>query len=287
MILEENLDRICRLKYGRLERAGWAPRMRHRFAYYTPDDYYESVIAGLVTAKTNWLDVGSGRSLFPSNFALSKELAQRCSRLVGVDPDPTLSENPFVHEKHNAAIEEYQPAEKFDLISLRMVAEHVREPERVLRRLADLLESEGTVVIYTVFKWSPVPLMTRFVPFWIHHPIKRFLWSTDEKDTFPVANKMNTRRTLKRLFVEQNLVETSFHYLDDCRTFGQFRVGLFFELTARRVLKAFRLPYPEQCIIGIYRSGDRPARRSAPTPQSDRVGASLRDSASELGQGEA
>jgi hypothetical protein len=41
--------------------------------------YYEAVVAKLVRPESQWLDVGCGRGVFPSNPRLAQTLAKRCS----------------------------------------------------------------------------------------------------------------------------------------------------------------------------------------------------------------
>ena len=172
--------------------------MRLRFNYFTPDDYYEAAVAKLVTSDCNWLDVGCGRHVFPSNARLARILADSCALLVGVDPDVTVNENTFVHQRVNSHIEDYHSDRPFDLVTLRMCAEHVAEPNRALAAFSRLTKPGGKMIIYTINRWSPVPIITWIVPFSLHHPIKRVLWETEEKDTFPVCYLMNTRKQLAR-----------------------------------------------------------------------------------------
>ena len=82
-------------KYGPAEAQGWGPRMRAGFGHATPDDWYEASLDALVTPATRWLDVGCGRDLFPSNAATARRLAARCARLVGIDPDDNIDDNPW------------------------------------------------------------------------------------------------------------------------------------------------------------------------------------------------
>ncbi len=248
-----DLERIFRLKYGEPADTGWGPRQRHRFGYYTPDDHNEATIDKLVTADTDWIDVGCGRSLFPNNEPLAKELSERCRLLVGVDPDDTLDENPLVHERVKEPIDTFRTDREFDLVTMRMVAEHIADPRATAETLARLVRSGGTVVVYTVYKWSPVPLVTRLMPFGIHHPVKKLLWGTEEKDTFPVVYRMNTRSALKRHFGDAGFDEARFAYLDDCRTFNRFQFLNLCELLSRKALRAVGLRYPEVCILGLYR----------------------------------
>lgn len=252
----ETLAKVFAQKYGEAPHLGWGPAMRQRFGYYNPDEHYEAAVCDLVTAETRWLDVGCGRELFPSNRKLAAELAQRCQRLVGVDPDVTLQENPFVHERVQTAFEDYDGGAAFDLLTLRMVAEHVTEPDRVARAMARALAAGGLAVIYTVDGHSPMPLLTRLAPMGLRHVIKRWLWRTEEKDTFPTAFKMNSRRRLAELMAAAGLREVAFAWLDDCRTFGRFRPLHWCELAGRAVLRKVGCRYPERCLLGIYRRDD-------------------------------
>jgi SAM-dependent methyltransferase len=248
-----DLERIFALKYGGIEPPGWGPRMRRRFGYFTPDDHYEALVDQLVVPGCAWLDVGCGREVFPNNQDLARELAARCGHLAGVDPDAGLDANPFVHARARVRFEDYAPDRPFDLVTLRMVAEHVDEPERVMAAIARALRPGGLAVIYTVNRWSPVPILTTLVPMPLRHPVKRFLWRTAKRDTFPTRFRMNTRRRLDTLARAAGLAEASFTYLDDCRTFARFRGLQWLELGLRRALRGVGLAYPERCLLGVYR----------------------------------
>lgn len=249
-----SLERIFQLKYGKPADLGWGPRMRRRFAYYTPDDVYEAVVDSLVTEGCSWLDVGCGRDLFPSNGPLARELSQRAGLLLGVDPAPTVEENPDLHESVRCGIEDFETDRRFDLITMRMVAEHVERPEQVLAALRRSAAPGAHIVIYTVNRFSPVPLITGIVPFALHHPVKRVLWRSEKKDTFPTCFRMNTRRRLREQFESTGFAEAGFFYLDDCRTFSRFRPLLFGELSVRWLLQRCGLRYPENCLLGVYRA---------------------------------
>jgi 2-polyprenyl-3-methyl-5-hydroxy-6-metoxy-1,4-benzoquinol methylase len=169
------LRQMFDLRYGPKAQLGWGPALRAAYGYYTPDDVYEALVAGIVVPGTSWLDVGCGRHLFPSNRTLANTLSQRCARLVGVDPDPTLAENPWVHEKAACGIDTYDGKGQFDLVTLRMVAEHIAEPEVAVRGVHRCLRPGGLAVVYTVFAGSPMPLLTRLAPMPLRHRLKSWL----------------------------------------------------------------------------------------------------------------
>ena len=227
--------------------------MRWGFRYFTPDEHYEAVVESLVGPSTRWIDVGCGRMLLPNNAKLAQRLSETAERLVGVDPDVTIQENPFVHERIQKGFDDFETDERFDLVTMRMVAEHVADPQQVCDVLARVTAPGGRVVIYTVHKFAPVPLITSLVPFGARHAVKKFLWRTEEKDTFPTCFRMNTRGTLRRLFEARGMAEEGFTLLDDCRSLARFKPGQWSELVARKALRTVGLPYPEVCLLGVYR----------------------------------
>lgn len=253
-------------KYGDLSAGGWAPRQRLGFGYVTPADWYEALLDTIVTPDTVWLDVGCGRNLAPGNSATARLLADRSRKLVGIDPSDNIDDNPFVHERMKLSIEQHPPGRAYNLITLRMVAEHVEAPEQVAKQLANLLLPGGRIVIYTVALYSPSVFVAASTPLWVHHRLKRLLWRTEERDTFPTVYRMNTRRALGGLFRTQGLAEELFEYLADCRATGRFRVLQFLELTVWKIFSLLGLGYPESCILAIYRLPTGMASGSAPKP---------------------
>lgn len=247
------LERVVRAKHRDLDRAGWGPRTRFAFGYFTPDEYYAAVVARLVRPGCAWLDVGGGRDVLPDNRALAKELAGRCRELVVVDPSDTVEENPIAARRVRARLEDFVSDERFDLATLRMVAEHVEHPEAFVAALARLLKPGGVAVVYTVDRWSPVSVASWLTRLSAHRRAKRFLWATEERDTYPVNYRMNTPRRLRQLFGRAGFSEEFFARLDDCRTFHRFRVLHYLELSSWQFLRALGLHYPETCLLGVYR----------------------------------
>src|SRR5262249_26738167 len=82
--------------------------------------------------------------------------------------------------------------------------------------------------------------------------IKATLWGTREVDTYPVAYKMNTRRSLRHVFRTHGFREVYFAYLSDCRTFFRFRILHYFELSLWHLLHRLNMTYPENCLLGVY-----------------------------------
>jgi len=249
----QELQSLFEDKYPDLFEGGWGPITRQKFGYYTPDDYYEGLVEKLIQRGTKWADIGCGRDIFPSNALLARKLAAQCEVVAGIDPDPNIDDNDFVTEAHKVMIEDFSSDHEFDLVTLRMVAEHISNPEETLRILASITQKDGLIIIYTPHKWAPVSFVARWTPMSAHHWVKSRFWGTEERDTFPVEYKMNTKKELVRLFDAAGFEEASYELIDDCRIFNNFRVLNYLELCFWQFCRWVSFPYPEKCIIGAYR----------------------------------
>ncbi len=256
-VRSQAIDQVLAVKYGPPERMDWGPALRCRFGYRTPDDWYEALLFDLISEDTEWLDVGCGRTVFPSNPAGAAVLARRCRLLVGLDPSDNILDNPLLHERARCMLQDYRTDRQFDIVTLRMVAEHINDPAASLAALARLVKPGGRVVVYTVEKLSPATIISALTPLSIHHIVKKLLWNTEERDTFPTLYKMNRRRTLRRLFQAAGFREESFRHRGDCRAFARWRCTNVAELTIWHCLKVVGLRYPEACILASYQREDR------------------------------
>ncbi|WP_197171216.1 class I SAM-dependent methyltransferase [Novipirellula aureliae] len=199
-----------------------------------------------------WLDVGGGHAIFPNNPDSASELVSRCKVVVAVDPSEYVRENQFVHESVCSPLEEYSSAIQFDLATMRMVVEHVEDPVQFVASLGRLVKPGGYVVVFTVNRNTPIATLSTVIPFGLHHPIKRLFWGGDEKDTFPVCYRMNSRDVLRELFSNAGFDERAFEKLDDLSTFGRFKVCNYLELLGWSGFRWVGKSYPENCLLGIY-----------------------------------
>ena len=196
--------------------------------YIPPDFFYEGLLNKLVTNKSVWLDVGCGKNLLPHDYELSKNLSNRAKLLVGIDPDLNINENVFVHKKKQICLEDFETSQKFNLITLRMVAEHVESPVKFVRKIARLTESSGLIVIYTVNKFGWIPFLTYITSFRIHLFFQKILWKVEgDKDTFPTYMRMNTKKCLNKVFIKNGFEPVFFSYLEEASIFYKLFKPLF------------------------------------------------------------
>lgn len=247
-------------KYRLHKELSWGPRTRLSSGYFTPDDHYEALVGKLLNEGADWCDVGCGRNIFPQNPELARTYAARCSYVYGIDPDENVRENPYVNEYFEGLVEDCPTNREFDVVTMRMVAEHIVNPQAALSRVARLLKADGLAVIYTPHKWSPMSIAATITPFGLHNPLKQLLWSSEARDTFPTQYRMNTRRDLHRHAEAAGLQLIHYERLDDCRITNSYRWLNRLELGARNLLHRIGIGYPEACILAVLK---RKAVRSA------------------------
>jgi 2-polyprenyl-3-methyl-5-hydroxy-6-metoxy-1,4-benzoquinol methylase len=252
-VAEDELIAVFRQKYSRATTLGWGPRMRLKHGYFTPDDYYEALVGKLLPEGADWCDVGCGRNIFPENPDLARQYARRCRFVFGIDPDDNVRENALVNEYFQGFVEDCRIERQFDLITLRMVAEHIANPEAAFSRLAGLLKPGGHAVIYTPHKWAPMSIIANVIPFGLHNPLKRLLWNSEPRDTFPTQYKLNTRKDIDRVAKLTGLEQVHYQRLDDCRITNSYRLLNRLELASRSALHTVGIPYPEACILTVLR----------------------------------
>ncbi len=96
-------------------------------------------------------------------------------------------------------------------------------------------------------------IVAALVPFRFHLPMKSLIWDVEERDTFPICYRMNTRKTLAYHFGNNQMSEVYFQYLDDCCTTNKFRSLNTIELGVRKIFNKLGFRYPESCVLGIYK----------------------------------
>jgi len=249
------LTRLTIQKYGNSAGEITGPGVRRwiEYGYHLPGDIYEALVSRLVRRGCSWIDVGGGRDVFPNNPRLALEWTSRCGSVVAVDPSPNVLDNSFVHERVQSTLEDYRTSRQFDLATLRMVVEHVEQPSAIAQALHRLLLPGGLVVVFTINRFSPISLVSRAVPFRLHSAIKSLFWGGEDRDTFPVQYKMNSRDALRRIFTANGFEEAMFAYLDDLSTWIFYPRMHAVDLHVWRRFRALGLHYPENCLLGIYR----------------------------------
>lgn len=154
------------------------------------------------------LDFGAGRGLaaedpIPFRRGL-QELRGPGRRVIGADIDPVVLRNPRLDE--GRVIDPTTgdlPVESasVDLVVSDFTFEHIEDPVATVAELDRVLKPGGWICARTPNRWGYIAVGARLVPNEMHVAALRHLQpQKGERDTFPTRYRMNTRRSLERLF---------------------------------------------------------------------------------------
>jgi ubiquinone/menaquinone biosynthesis C-methylase UbiE len=167
--------------------------------------YYRDQLFQLVSADTEWLDLGCGYQLLPwwlkNSEADQEYLASRCKKLVGIDAAADdLARHPYVHEKVVGDIEKLPFAEaSFDLLTARSVVEHVEAPSLFLHEARRVLRPNGKLLFATPNYLYYQFLAASITPEAVKKRLIRFFEGRVEQDVFRAYYRMNTRGRVAKM----------------------------------------------------------------------------------------
>jgi SAM-dependent methyltransferase len=181
--------------------------------------FYQRIHA-LLRSDSVVLDFGAGRGAAyyedPSSYRKDlRNLRGAGRRIIGVDVDPVVSGNPYVDDAVviDASLPLPFPKDSFDLIVSDSTFEHVFDATQVAHELDRVLKVGGWICARTPNRKGYVALMNRIVP---ARTAGRLVTSAqpDRKieDVFPAYYRMNTVRTLNKLFPRDRFEHMSFAF---------------------------------------------------------------------------
>lgn len=179
--------------------------------YRTSGQIYEGLVAKHITPETRVLDAGCGRAGVIGLFRDKARLT------VGLDADlASLCDNVGLHQAVLGRLTELPfAAASFDLVISSWVIEHLPEPETVFAEIARVLRWGGHFIFLTPNAWNYVVLINRLTPAWLQRRLVPRLYGCQEKDTFPVVYRANTRRKLDDKLGRAGLRCEEFHHVGD------------------------------------------------------------------------
>jgi len=106
------------------------------------------VLRGIPGRRLRVLDIGGGAGwMLDVARAASSRVAE--THEVDLKKEPAEAAERAGHVYHCMAVEDFTSSQRFDLIMMLSIIEHVPDPRSVLRRMADLLTDDGLLLVKT------------------------------------------------------------------------------------------------------------------------------------------
>lgn len=184
MLLQAKTDRIP------LSGAKWAAK----------SEAYACLVSEHLSSHTVWLDAGCGsRLLEPDMDTLENWLGTHCKSIFGMDLAVTSNRN--IKSLLSGSLYQIPFRDNsLDLITCRMVVEHLDKPQEAFMEIARCLRPDGALVVitpnlanYAIFGNG---VATKVMPEKLHRYIVHALDSRADEEIFPVRYKANTMHRL-------------------------------------------------------------------------------------------
>lgn len=196
------------------------------------------------------LDFGAGRGVSrqedPSAYRRGLlSLGDRCRRVIGVDVDSAVRENPGLHEAHVIAPNSRIPLEdeSVDLIVSDWVLEHVDDPAFMAEEFSRVLKPGGWVCARTPNRWGYIGIATNLVPNRLHETLlRRAQPDRKAKDVFPTRYRINTRSKFRQYFDPGDWSHYSYGHFSEPAYFGNSRLLWGLMLLSFRLTPEFFAP---------------------------------------------
>lgn len=200
---------------------------RQRYAAMThgwrpATEVYETTIRQHLRGEMRVLDIGCGRG------GVFEQLNSAVAYPIGIDPDwQSLHDHRLTDLPRFVALADHLPfqAESLDMILCSWVLEHLPKPTHTFQEIQRVLKPNGYFIFITPNKNSLVAWLNRLLK-----PLQKYLvprlYGRDEADTFPVAYRANTTRTLRQLAAHTPLELITLYHIKD-PTYFAFRPFLF------------------------------------------------------------
>jgi SAM-dependent methyltransferase len=226
--------------------ANWLDNGRYAdFPNSWDDKMFRTFILDRLTPETRLLDLGAG-----AGIVVEMNFRDHAARVCGVDPDPRVVDNPYLHEGREGFGESipYED-ESFDVVISDNVFEHLDNPAEVITEIRRVLKPGGRLVAKTPNFWHYVALGASITP----HSFHRWFNAgrgRDAEDTFPTRYRANTRRDLTKLAKQTNMSLVSCEMIEGRpeylrRWWPAYLLGTAYE----RIVNSVKLLEPFRCVL--------------------------------------
>lgn len=148
------------------------------------------------------LEVGAGSgTIYPHS------IRSKVARLVGLDPDPRVVDNPQLDQGVVGVCEDLPfPDASFDVVFHRMVAEHLPTPVIATREIARVLKPGGLFFMHTPNRLHYSMIAAQVTPLWFHQIYMHRLGTRkDARDVHRAYYRMNSTRDIRRICQDASL----------------------------------------------------------------------------------
>jgi ubiquinone/menaquinone biosynthesis C-methylase UbiE len=197
-------------------------------------EVYEMMLNKSITKDTTWLDIGCGKNELVANYGSMAKSA------VGIDilDNEDRTNAPFLlSDLRNIPL----PSDYADLITMRLVVEHLEKIPEDFSEICRLLIPGGKLIILTTNSLSPIVFLPRLLPYRLKSWIIQKMLDVDSREIFPTYHRFNTANKMAKGLPEMAL--SSIDYIEQVpltKPFLLILFGLWYTIVKISIFKYYR-----------------------------------------------
>jgi SAM-dependent methyltransferase len=201
-----------------------AARLNERYFGNAVHPYatFEDVVRRYLGPDKTLLDAGCGH-----RAPVLRKFAGAAKELIGVDVTDFDRPIDGITLLNRDLTDTGLPAGSVDVIMSRSVMEHIADPIALYKEMSRLLRPTGHFIFLTGNLWDYSGIIAKLVPNRYHPWIVARTQGRNERDTFPVQYKTNTRAAVTQFAAGSGLRLVSFDYLGQYPAYFLFNGPLF------------------------------------------------------------
>ena len=185
------------------------------------------LLAAHLSGKSTVLEIGGGPTT-----GLSRRLRPFAQRLIGLDVDPVIRNNPFLDSAVVYDGTDFLGIDddQIDVAIADWVNEHIINPAKHFQEVGRVLKPGGLYIFRTVNLYHYKALAAWLTPHWAQVPLVRWLRHTapEHYDAYKTYYRANTRGRIEVLCRQASLAPVSYEVIESIPAYGRGARPLFF-----------------------------------------------------------
>lgn len=213
------------------------------FSDHWDDWLFRREILKYLNESTVLLDLGAGAGILPQ-----MDFRDHVGLVCGVDIEPCVLNNPFLHEARVGNVEQLSWADNtFDVVVSNNVLEHLSRPATVFAEVRRVLKPGGMFLAKTPSSLHYVAGLARCTPHRFHQWFNE-MRGRATKDTFPTHYRANSVGRIRQYCLSTGLLVEDVQHIEGRPEYLRFSVpsyltGALYErvVNSTRILSPFRV----------------------------------------------
>lgn len=195
--------------------------------------FYEKLLEQNINSSSVWLDAAGGFRILPwESKQLEKALFKKAKEVVAVDIEfDTIRKHGTIRKLIVADLQKLPfKNDYFNVITLNVVLEHLKNPSLVVKELVRVLEKRGKIIVHMPNKYGYISFAALLIPAELRKLMHYKLLKYPAGNYHDLYYRCNTKYALNQVMKKYSMRNLYFEYKNTNLFFYFFKPLLFLEI---------------------------------------------------------